>query len=202
MQVWNDHKEKVWGEGKSQTRKVRCSRMHSIRNYSHTSLLSLFVTRHCSSWAQMLSQNFETHTDQKPTETAAFPPYFKGESLELWSMGAAIPNTKLKYRNHRCNDKYPKKDRVFFLICWHSNKKEGEAKELFSGSVLFLLNAGLVWCKGKGRKTHHKDPSNTVFNTSCKIKQTLPVLCSCLLLNPGEFIPSCYSKMCQDSLIT
>lgn len=44
-----------------------------------------------------------------------------------------------------------------------------------------------VWCKGKGRKTRHKDPSNTVFNTSCKIKQTLPVLCSCLLTNPVNY---------------
>jgi len=70
---------------------------------------------------------------------------------------------------------------AFFLV-WRSRLdssfSRGEAKKLFSGSTLFFSNAGLVWYKGKGRKIHHKDLSNTVLNTSCKIKQTLPVLCS------------------------
>lgn len=60
-----------------------------------------------------------------------------------------------------CNDKYPKED-SFFSSLSVIEMIEGDAKKLLSGSTLFLSNAGLVWCKRKGRKIHHKDLSNTV----------------------------------------
>lgn len=54
-------------------------------------------------------------------------------------MGASIPNTKLKYRNPRCNDKYPKKDRGFFsnlldILMLKRERQKSSFQEVHSSS--------------------------------------------------------------------
>lgn len=69
-------------ENPKQTQDIRCSRMQSIRCYTHTLTFSLkqdmaLPLHRCS------SKVLKNHTDQKPIETTAFPPHARGKRLEL-----------------------------------------------------------------------------------------------------------------------
>lgn len=101
-------------------------------------------------------------------------------------MWVSTPNAKQNSNTETCRTACVmtniQRQTAFFLVS-HSNDKEGEAKKHFQEA--HSSSQMQVWYGTKEREEKfNKDLSDTVFNTSRKMK-ILPALCSHLLANPG-----------------